>query len=99
MFSSSPLKKVMRCLRRTYAPPAYSTQRDKVLARKLYAALERDLKLAEVQDLHFYTYRGTVTIYGTIHRESDRHLLISLVRQIPGVKSVVAHVQVLEHKR
>lgn len=72
------------------------TQRDKSLARRLYATFERDLELADINGIHFYVQNGTVTLYGTVLSELDRDLLISLVRQIPGVKGVVGHLQIVD---
>lgn len=84
-------------LKRRLAAPsraARETARDRALAERLGVAFERDLELADVQGIHFYVQHGTVTLYGTVRHELDRDLLVSLVRQVPGVKSIVPHLQI-----
>lgn len=83
-------------LRRSRSEEARQTGRDLSLARRLYATFDRDLKLAEIQGIHFYVQNGVVTLYGTVRTELDRDLLVSLVREIPGVKGVVAHLQLVD---
>jgi len=72
------------------------TERDRALARRLHANFERDLELADIHGIHFYVQNGVVTLYGVVRNELERDLLVSLVRQVPGVKGVVAHLQIVE---
>jgi hypothetical protein len=72
------------------------TRKDRLLARRLYRAFERDVDLIDVEGIRFYVQHGTVTLYGTIRHEVDRDLIVSLVRQVPGVLGVVPHLQVVE---
>ncbi|WP_457652005.1 BON domain-containing protein [Rhodocaloribacter sp.] len=72
------------------------TDRDRALARRLHANFERDLELADIYGIHFYVQNGVVTLYGVVRNELERDLLVSLVRQVPGVKGVVAHLQIVE---
>ncbi|HMB93323.1 MAG TPA: BON domain-containing protein [Rhodothermales bacterium] len=46
--------------------------------------------------IHFYVRDGKVTLYGTIRHELDRDLIVSLVRQVPGVKDVAPHLQIAD---
>lgn len=72
------------------------TQQDRALARRLYGTFEKDLELADVHGLQFYVRGGTVTIYGTIKNSLDHDLIVSLVRQVPGVKGVKTNLQVID---
>ena len=85
-------------LRRTRSGDVRQTARDLVLARRLFNTFERDLELAEIHGIHFYVQNDVVTLYGTVRHELDRELLISLVREIPGVKGVVAHLQLVDSR-
>jgi osmotically-inducible protein OsmY len=66
------------------------TLKDKLLARRLRDTFERDMNRADLQGLHFYVQDGVVTLYGTVRHHLDRDLLMRLVREVPGVKAVVA---------
>lgn len=72
------------------------TRRDRQLARRLARTFEGDLELADVKGIHFYVQNGTVSLYGTVRHALDRDLLVSLVRELPGVKAVVPHLQVVD---
>lgn len=72
------------------------THQDFVLARRLRRLFDRDLALANLHGIHFYVQYGTVTLYGTIRHELDRDLLVSFVRQIPGVKGVIDSLQIVD---
>ena len=85
-------------LQRTRSGEIRQTARDLVLARRLFNTFERDLELAEIHGIHFYVQNDVVTLYGTVRHELDRELLISLVREIPGVKGVVAHLQLVDSR-
>lgn len=74
------------------------TTSDLNLARRLYSTFERDLELAEIQGIHFYVQNGVVTLYGTVRHELDRDLLMSLVREMSGVKGVVTHLQLVDSR-
>lgn len=74
------------------------TTSDLNLARRLYNTFERDLELAEIQGIHFYVQNGIVTLYGTVRHELDRDLLMSLVREMSGVKGVVTHLQLVDSR-
>lgn len=74
------------------------TTSDFSLARRLYSTFERDLELAEIQGIHFYVQNGIVTLYGTVRHELDRDLLMSLVREMSGVKGVVTHLQLVDSR-
>ncbi|GEM_PF-701858 len=92
------LNAIRHRLRRAASDESRQTGRDLSLARRLYATFERDLKLAEIQGIHFYVQNGVVTLYGTVRTDLDRELLVSLVREIPGVKGVVAHLQLVDSR-
>lgn len=77
---------------------ARQTTRDVSLSRRLYNTFERDLELAQIHGIHFYVHNSVVTLYGTVRHELDRELLVSLVREIAGVKGVVAHLQLVESR-
>ncbi len=64
--------------------------------QRLFRTFEHDLELANMRGLQFYVQNGTVTLYGIIRHDLDRQLLISCVRQIPGVKGVVENLQVVD---
>lgn len=81
-------------LRRPSQP--YTTRRDRAIARQLHITFERDLAPTAVEDLHFYTYKGIVTIYGTVRHPLDQDLLVAVVRGIPGVRDVAANFQMAE---
>ena len=89
-------------LRRRLGRPARSdarqTAKDLTLSRRLYNTFERDLELADIHGIHFYVQNSVVTLYGTVRTDLDRELLVSLVREIAGVKGVVAHLQLVESR-
>lgn len=94
-------RKMTRRLRHTSEPDARDerqTQKDRALVRRFRKTFERDLSLAEVQGLHFYAKDGVVTIYGTVHHELDRDLIISFVRRTQGVEEVISHLQLAKQK-
>ena len=72
------------------------THQDLALARRLRRLFDRDLALANLHGIHFYVQYGAVTLYGTIRHELDRDLLVSFVRQIPGVKGVTDSLQIVD---
>lgn len=72
------------------------TLKDRALAKRFRDTFEQDLEIADVQGLHFYAQDGVVTVYGTVRHELDRELLLSFIRQMPGVKDVVPHLQTVE---
>lgn len=74
------------------------TARDVSLARRLYNTFERDLELAEIQGIHFYVQNGIVTLYGTVRHALDRDLLMTLVREMQGVKGIVTHLQLVDSR-
>lgn len=90
------LQRIARRLQRTPARDSRQTLKDRTLAIRLYRTFERDLELTHIRGIHFYVQHGTVTLYGTIRHELDRELLVSLVRQMAGVKGVVEHLQVVD---
>ena len=90
------LKAIRHRLRLVRGEEARQTGKDLSLARRLYGTFERDLELAEIHGIHFYVQNGVVTLYGIVRTELDRNLLVSLVREIPGVKGVVAHLQLVD---
>lgn len=85
-------------LNRSRSREARQSSRDQSLARRLYNTFERDLELAEIHGIHYYVQNDVVTLYGTVRHELDRELLVSLVREIPGVKGVVAHLQLVDSR-
>ena len=74
------------------------TLKDRALARRFRDAFEQDLEMADVHGLHFYMQEGVVTVYGTVRHELDRELLLSFIRQMPGVKGVIPHLQTLDER-
>ncbi len=88
-----------RGLRRTASLSQLRTRRDRVLAQQLAAAFERDLEEATLHGVQFYVRGGVVTLYGTVAHVLDQKLLVDLVRSVPHVEGVVAHLHVLETSR
>ncbi len=76
------------------ADPATPTRRDHLLTRHLARAFERDLAHAALEGVQFYVRGGVVTLYGTVGHALDQRLVINLVRSVPGVQGVVAHLHV-----
>ena len=70
------------------------TRKDQQLARRICTTVERDLAAADLRELHFYVYRGTVTVFGTVRHDLDRDLLTALAGQIPGVENVINCVKI-----
>jgi osmotically-inducible protein OsmY len=70
--------------------------KDRALVLRLVETFERDMAVADLHGIHFYVRNAKVTLYGTIRHELDRDLIVSLVRQIPGVKEVVPHLQMAD---
>ncbi|GIV61611.1 BON domain-containing protein [Rhodocaloribacter litoris] len=94
--SKTAFRKLTERLARPFRPlPVAETQtdRDRLLARRLYVNFERDLELADIRGIHFYVRDGIVTLYGIVRHELDRELLTSMVHQIPGVAGVVDHLE------
>ena len=89
-------KQVARRVRGLSRDSNAQTQQDYVLAKRLYATFERELELAEIHGLKFYVRSGTVTVYGTTQNSLDVDLIVSLVRQVPGVKGVKTSLQVIQ---
>lgn len=83
-------------LLRRHARDDRQTLKDRALARRFRDTFEQELEMADVQGLHLYVKDGVVTLYGTVHHELGRELLLSFIRQRPGVKRVEAHLQTLE---
>ena len=83
---------------RPLTPEEQLTRKDRALTQRLFATFERDLELADVHGIHFYVQNGTVTLYGVVRHELDRELLLSLVRQVPGVKGVVEEFQLVDRR-
>lgn len=71
-----------------------ATVRDRTLASRLRAAVNRDLTHAQLSGIHFYTFGGVVTVYGSVRHELDRDLLLAFIRQVPGVRNVVEHLRI-----
>ena len=90
---------VERSLRRDVTLSQMRTRRDRVLAQKLASAFERELEDASLHGVQFYVRSGVVTLYGTVGHALDQKLLVDLVRSVPGVEGVVAHLQVIEEKK
>lgn len=91
----SSLKRLVYRLRPRPSGNSRQTLKDRALALRLYRTFEHDLRLAPIRGIHFYVQHSAVTLYGTVRHDLDRELLVSLVRQIPGVKAVVEHLQVV----
>jgi osmotically-inducible protein OsmY len=72
------------------------TLSDRLLAERLYRTFENAPEAAQVRGIHFYVHNGMVTIYGTVRHEENQEELSARIREIPGVKGVVEHVQVVE---
>ncbi len=88
-----PFAKWLRRITTARGRAERQTYRDRVLARRLLATFERELELADVQGIQFYIQSGIVTLHGTVRHAVDRDLVLSLVRQVPGVKGIVSHLQ------
>lgn len=92
------IKSLRRRLSGARSRDARQTARDLSLTRRLFSTFERDLELADIHGIHFYVQNGVVTLYGTVRHDLDREMLISLVRELAGVKGVVAHLQLVESR-
>ena len=77
-------------------PEASRTQQDRTLVQRLHTAFEQDLELVDLHGLQFYVQDGVVTIYGLVRHELDRDMLLSFVRQVPGVKGIDNRLQIVE---
>lgn len=77
-------------------PETERTQQDRSLVQRLYTAFEHDLELVDLHGLQFYVQDGVVTIYGLVRHELDRDMLLSFVRQVPGVKGIDNRLQIVE---
>lgn len=95
MFAES-VRQITSRVRQLGGRRSTQTQLDRAVARRLYATFERELELADVHGVQFYVRGGTVTIYGTIKNSLDADLIMSLVRQVPGVKGVRTNLQVID---
>lgn len=71
-----------------------TTRQSRLLAERLYRTFETDL-LLPAHGVQFYVHNGTVTVYGTLETVADRDRLVAAVREVPGVKAVIAHLQVV----
>ncbi|GEM_PF-3538291 len=68
------------------------TQRDRAVAKQLYAMLEETIDLAGANGLQFYVVDGTVTVVGTMASSRDRAFMLSLIEEVPGVVEVRSNV-------
>lgn len=89
------LQRLAKRWRGSAARDARQTVKDRALAQRLYKTFEEEMEVAQLRGIHFYVQNGVVTLYGAIRHELDRELLVSFVRQIPGVKGVVEHLQIV----
>ena len=96
MMLAESVKQITDKLRGFHLGSSSQTQNDRAVARRLFATFERELELADIHGLQFYVRGGTVTIYGTIKNSLDVDLIMSLVRQVPGVKGVKTNLQVID---
>ena len=93
---SKSLKRLRRRRADVLPRDGRKTLADRALAHRLFRTFEYDLELADLRGIHFYVQDGSVTLYGTVRHELDRDLLVSLVRQIDGVKGVTEHLQIVD---
>lgn len=57
------------------------------------------MELSDLEGFHFYVREGVVTLYGTIRHDLDQNLLLTTLRQVPGVKDVnTEKLEVAEHQ-
>lgn len=96
MMLAETVKQIASRFRGLHFGSSSQTQEDRAVARRLYATFERELELTDIHGLQFYVRGGTVTIYGTIKNSLDVDLIVSLVRQVPGVKGVKTNLQVID---
>lgn len=80
-------------------PGSGQTETDRELARRLRDLFESDLRLADVQAIHFYVREGTVTLHGIVHHTLDRELLGHLVEQVDGVDRVQNNLDIRAKER
>ena len=71
------------------------TQRDRRTARRLANTFEHDLELIDVIGFQFYVQDGVVNVYGTVRNVLDREMMLSLIRQVPGVQDIRSYLQVV----
>ena len=89
---SARLSQLFRLIehRRTFT----TTRQSRLLAERLYRTFETDFKVP-TRGVQFYVHDGTVTVYGTLETVSDRDRLVAALREVPGVKAVIPHLQIV----
>lgn len=97
---ASPFKQLKRLRQRQQLRirDERQTHKDRALAYRLYNTFEHELELADVQGFQFYVQNGTVTLFGVVRHELDRDMMVSIVRQVPGVKGVIGRLQIVDQR-
>jgi osmotically-inducible protein OsmY len=72
-----------------------SPSTDRLIAFELLDYFEKDLSLANISGIHFHVRDSNVRVTGCIGTHSDRDILLTLVRRVPGVRSVENRVRIL----
>lgn len=68
---------------------------DRAIAYRLQQRFERHIDPMRVEGFQFYVHHRVVSIYGTVHSRLDRDLLVSMVRDVPGVIATESHIQII----
>ncbi|MEM1095659.1 MAG: BON domain-containing protein [Bacteroidota bacterium] len=90
------MKRLLTFLRGSSASTVEQTAgQDRAIAYRLQQRFERRLDPVRIDGFQFYVQHRVVSIYGTVHSRLDRDLLISLVRDVPGVIATESHIQVI----
>ncbi len=74
------------------------TQADKEIAERLLTVFEEDLELADISGIRFFVRSGSVLVQGLLTSATDRHHLLSIVKQIPGIRAVENRIQTVQER-
>ena len=74
------------------------TDRDRMLAHRVYVMFERIHRAHDAVDLHFYVHEGTVTVYGDVLTHEQRDGVLGHLEALPGIQDVDDHLRVADRR-
>ena len=74
------------------------TRADREIAERLLNLFEDDLEMADISGIRFFVRSGTVLVQGLVTSATDRQQLLSIVKQIPGLRSVENRLQTVQER-
>ncbi|MCH8276091.1 MAG: BON domain-containing protein [Bacteroidetes bacterium] len=74
------------------------TRADREIAERLLNLFEDDLEMADISGIRFFVRSGTVLVQGLVTSAADRQQLLSIVKQIPGLRSVENRLQTVQER-